>query len=313
MISFTASTAIAQDGDADLIESELFSETPKIEQILSESNPLPPIDRQRLDLVSLYRNQDAQPILEGNALTYRYGFGQPSLVCAPLHVCALKLAPGERISANGLLIGDVTRWKVVQIRVDGDDSLIIGLKPVDAGLKTSLSILTDDRHYHVELLSHPNEYMPMVAFRYDDLEQRAINELIAETLKPTFEAQLPSNIRPEEYRKVALSDLNFDYTVSRCQGRRQPIFRIRAGTGPCRWRPERVYDDGVRTMIVLPKESEREALPSVFVVTAQSDSQLANARFRDGSFIVDRLFDEARLVLGAGRDLQEVRIRRNGK
>ena len=267
--------------------------------VLNPGKPLSEEHQARLALVAAIRDRDPQPILDGNRLTYLYGEGQPSLVCAPLRVCVLALKPGERIANNGVLLGDATRWQVVQIYVDVHDAIHLAFKPNDAGLETSLSIFTDQRHYHIEMLSHLTQYMPFVGFRYQDDALADLNARIA-AADPLGrgsggtsrdDADLPS-----WYGEVSLDDLNFDYDISAC--------------GRCPWRPERVFDDGKRTIIVLPKEASTEALPALLIVGTESDSQVANYRFIDRAFHVDQLFSEARLTLGVGRKRAEVRITR---
>ena len=278
-----------------LAQTEMLdADTPTLDEVLSASTSLEPEHQSRLALVASITEQDAEPQLNGNRLTYRYGTGQPSIVCAPLNICTLSLAPGERIVANGLLLGDTTRWRVVQIRVGSDDTLHIALKPVDAGLRTSMSILTDQRHYHLSLLSHASDYMPSVGFRYDPDPQAELEAMIAATqnqAQPTETLSLPG-----ESTHVAIEDLNFGYDVSACQR--------------CAWRPERVFDDGRKVYIVLPERASTQALPALLIVGSQSDEQIANYRFRDSTYIVDQLFDAAQLVLGVGRSQRSVKITR---
>ena len=261
------------------------------------ADPLPLEQLTRLQLVKAVRKRDSQPIVDGNRLTYLYGAGHPSLVCAPLHVCTLALEPGERIVQNGILLGDATRWIVVQIHVGANDAMHLAFKPVEANLRTSLSILTEARHYHIELLSHPVEYMPLVAFRYESSSLSRINEMADAALGRDAPAnELGGAELPSDYANVRLSDLNFNYRISRCDS--------------CPFRPERVFDDGVRTIIELPKRATRSPLPALLIVGAESNAQIANYRFIDDAFHVDQLFDEARLVVGVGRQRKEVRIAR---
>ena len=276
-----------------------------LEEILSPSKELSPIQQQRLALVDRYRNRDPQPLIEGNRLTYLYGEGQPSLICAPFRICTLALAPGERIAKNGLLIGAATMWHVVQIYVGGDDAIHIALIPKDAGLQTSLSILTtgtDARYYHLELISDPEAYMPLVAFRYETQALDDINDMVAKaqgSRESSLMDERHEQVLLEAYGDLAFDDLNFAYDVSGCRS--------------CAWRPERVFDDGVRTIIVLPETSSTQALPALLIVGADSNTQVFNYRFDEPSYIVDGLFDEARLTLGVGRRQQEVLIRRKSK
>ncbi len=280
-------------------------DTQPLDDLLSPSEALPAVQRERLALVERYLERDPQPLIEGNRLTYLYGEGQPSLICAPFRICTLALAPGERIAENGLLIGAATLWHVVQVYVAGDDAIHISLIPKDAGLRTSLAILTTGkqaRHYHIELISDPEAYMPLVAFRYDTQALDDINSMVARAQgiePPVSSADHLVHALPEDFGEVSLDDLNFGYDVTGCRS--------------CAWRPERVFDDGTRTIIVLPEASTKEPLPALLIVGAKTEAQVVNYRFDDPSYIVDGLFDEARLSLGVGRRQQAVSIRRKAQ
>ena len=288
---------------ASIVASEEPSVT--LEDVLTPSEPLPAAQLERLALVERHLERDPQPLVEGNRLTYLFGVGQPSLICAPFRICTLALAPGERIAEDGLLIGAATMWHVVQIYVAGNDAVHISLIPKDAGLRTSLTILTkgeEARYYHVDLISDPEAYMPLVAFRYESHAREAINAMVAKaqgTEEPSPIVEQIERVLPDDFGNVSINDLYFGYELSGCRS--------------CAWRPERVFDDGTRTIIVLPEASSTQPLPALLIVGAESDSQVFNYRFQDPSYVVDGLFDEARLSLGVGRRQQEISIRRKSR
>ena len=288
-----------------LLAQDVETERSLLEDILSPSEPLSEIQLHRLSLVDRHFGRDPQALIEGNRLTYLYGQGQPSLVCAPFRICTLILAPGERIAEDGLLIGAETMWEVVQIYVAGNDALHIALRPKDAGLRNSLVIITRGphaRYYHVELLSDQTAYMPLVSFRYPGQAQEDINVMISEAQgidDPNSSAEDLNLGLPDDFGSVSLDQLNFAYNVSGCRD--------------CNWRPERVFDDGRRTIIVLPAESTSQPLPLPFIVGKDSKDQLANSHFDDPSIIVHGLFDEALLRRTVGRRQQEVSIHRKSQ
>lgn len=223
-------------------------------------------------------------------------------MCSPLNVCMLRLDRGERLVRNGILIGDSTRWQVVQSFVDSKDITYLGFKPVDAGLETSLTVMTNGRVYHIRLMSHDRDYMPLVSFRYPD-DTSADEEFWDEYERSIGStADDPSAKRLENAPPVVatdwIADLNWDYDVSGCD---------------CPWRPERVYDDGTRTVIDLPAAARTGDLPVLLITGSHSEGQISNHRVVDNRFIVDQLFEEARLVLDVGRSREEVVIRRRVK
>ena len=90
-----------------------------------------------------------------------------------------------------------------------------------------------------------------------------------------------------------VSDLNFNYTLK----------------GRASWKPTRVFDDGEKTYIHLPK---RIADMPVLFARDGGEQVLVNYRIDDGNIVVDGVFDELSLVLGVGRSQEEVRVERKG-
>lgn len=70
-----------------------------------------------------------------------------------------------------------------------------------------------------------------------------------------------------------------------------------------------MFDDGEKTYVHLPKR-----IADMPVLFARDGKQqvLVNYRIDGGNIIVDGVFDELSLVLGVGRDQEEVRIERKG-
>ena len=66
-------------------------------------------------------------------------------------------------------------------------------------------------------------------------------------------------------------------------------------------RPLRVYDDGAKTYIQMKPEMQNREAPALVVIGADGKGEMTNYRVREQTYIVDRLFDRARLVLGRAR------------
>jgi type IV secretory pathway VirB9-like protein len=58
-----------------------------------------------------------------------------------------------------------------------------------------------------------------------------------------------------------------------------------------------------------PEMQNREA-PALVVLGTDGKGEMTNYRIREQTYIVDRLFDRARLVLGSGKKAQKVEISR---
>ena len=228
---------------------------------------------------------------------YAFGAGLPVVVCAPLRVCIIELQSGERIVGEPQ-IGDSVRWNISPgMYGQGEHAThMIVLKPHDTGLDTNLLITTDQRAYYLRLVSKPQEYVARVAFRYPEEEnsQRWQQHLVDQRTQERdtkHEAQLlPAMMTAEK--------LNFGYTVS---------------GGNDHLRPRRVYDDGSKTYIQMKPEMQHREAPVLLVMGTDGKGEMTNYRVREQTYIVDRLFDHARLVLGVGKKAQKVEIRREPK
>lgn len=98
--------------------------------------------------------------------------------------------------------------------------------------------------------------------------------------------------------KLDLRRVNFNYLVQRQKG------------DPPRWTPLRAFDDGAKTYIQFPPGRLTSEAPPLFVLGANGDAQVMNYRVKGDYYVVDRLFDQAELRLGAAPQ-QLVRIVRS--
>jgi len=95
---------------------------------------------------------------------FLYGEVQPSVVCSPLQVCDIELQAGEIV--RDVLVGDTVRWKVDPATSGAPNGQAVHLivKPAEAGLMTSMVVTTSRRTNHIQLKSHPTQYMARVGF-----------------------------------------------------------------------------------------------------------------------------------------------------
>ena len=95
--------------------------------------------------------------------------------------------------------------------------------------------------------------------------------------------------------KVAAVDpaqLNFAYTVA---GPNVP------------WKPIRAFDDGSHVYVQMPAGMKSSEAPAL-LINAGSGTQMVNYRVKGNYYVVDRLFSDAILVSGVGRDQDRVTI-----
>ena len=227
---------------------------------------------------------------------YSYGAGLPTVVCAPLRVCMIELQAGEKIVGEPH-IGDSVRWIISPaIYGSGEQATpVIVLKPQTPGLDTNLLITTDRRAYYLRLISKLEDYVARVAFAYPDDDTRKWQEQIAAQQTAAKQEKHASEVPPA---MIAVEQMNFNYTI---RGGDEHI------------RPVRVFDDGAKTYIQMPPDLQHREAPVLLVVGNDGKGEMTNYRVKDQTYIVDRLFDRANLVLGVGKKAQKVEISRGNK
>ncbi len=77
------------------------------------------------------------------------------------------------------------------------------------------------------------------------------------------------------------------------------------------WKPVRAFDDGTHVSIQMPAGMKASEAPAL-MVAAGSGSQMVNYRVRGDYYVVDRLFDQAVLVSGVGRQQDRETIQYSG-
>jgi type IV secretion system protein VirB9 len=239
------------------------------------------------------------------AVVFAFGGAEPTVVCAVLQVCDVQLQAGEQV--NSINVGDSSRWLITPA-VSGqtpNEVQHLMLKPMDVGLATSLVVTTDRRTYHVALVSRRDDYMPSVAFTYPadtaaqwaNLRLHVAQEAAAEQARVAKETAVPG-AQSANGNQEYLANLRFNYTI----------------TGEANWKPVRVFNDGVKTVIEMPRGLPQGDAPTLVVVrkggavSDDVDTTLVNYRVQDGRYIVDQVFDQAVLVVGVGAKQERVTI-----
>lgn len=257
--------------------------------------PLNPTAAEAARMSETWRSGQNTPAAgpDGRVL-FAYGAGLPIVVCAPLRVCMIELQAGEKITGEPQ-IGDSVRWNISPAmygQADQTTSVIV-LKPQEPGLDTNLLITTDRRAYYLRLVSKPQDYVARVAFSYPEEEnsqkwQQHVLEQRALAQESNRKAQLmPAMITAEK--------LNFNYKIN---GGNEEL------------RPVRVFDDGSKTYIQMRAEVQNREAPVLVVLGTDGKGEMTNYRVQQQTYIVDRLFDRAQLILGAGKKAQKVEISR---
>ncbi|NRP21814.1 hypothetical protein LPJGGPFB_05073 [Ensifer adhaerens] len=212
-------------------------------------------------------------------VVFLYGETQPSVVCSPLQVCDIELQSGEVV--RDVLVGDTVRWKIEPATSGAANGQAIHLvvKPSESGLTTSMVVTTSRRTYHIQLKSHPTQYMARVGFEYPlDMTGRLAD----------INARLDAGSGGQ-----ASERLDFAYSIR----------------GRASWKPTRVYSDGQKTYVQFPKSIRGMDAPVLFVISGGTD-RLVNYRMKDATMVVDFNIERAVLVSGVGWRQEKITIAR---
>lgn len=264
----------------------------------STNNPvLTPQEKAAVAIAKRWRDAGAtgmKPVAgPDGSIRYLFGAQQPSIVCAVLQVCDVELQAGEQV--NSIQLGDTARW-TIEPAISGAGTAEVQhliIKPMDVGLETSLVVTTNRRTYHLRLRSHRTEFMPRVGFTYPE-------EAVAK-----WDAMKSREGRDKRERTIAqtgeyLGDLSFAYDVA----------------GSAAWKPVRVYNDGVKTIIQMPAAMAHTEAPTLLVVRrdgglfTEAETVMVNYRVQGDRYIVDTVFDKALLIAGVGSGQERVTITR---
>lgn len=253
-------------------------------------------ERAALAMIKKWRvpaNAGLKPVLgENGTVKFVYGSQQVSIVCAVLQICDVALQPGEQV--NSIHIGDQARW-LVEPAITGtgrSETQHLIIKPMDVGLSTSLIVTTNRRSYHMQLRSHRRKFMPRVAFIYPE-DVLAKFDAIKSHRRYEAEARNLQVLPTGEY----LGDLDFGYEVS----------------GTTRWKPVRVYNDGIKMIIQMPSTITQTDAPTLLVLRDtgwfESDKkEIINYRMQGDRYIVDGIPEKVILIAGVGSNQERITI-----
>ena len=274
----------------------------------AQPTPVPPTGAELLaqqptevrEAIKLHATSGRWPMYKTDReVLYAYDQGPAPVVdCEPLRTTDIQLQGGETIT--DVAMGDTERWMATPAS-SGDPSDPVphlAVKPQAAGITTNLTIYTTKHIYHLSLRSRPGHAMQEVEFYYPDELLDAMKKADATAAQAKAgsgtEVDPPGAIVP--VASVDPGQLNFSYTIS---GPQMP------------WKPVRAFDDGTHVYIQMPAGMKSSEAPAL-MVAAGSGSQMVNYRVRGDYYVVDRLFDQAVLVSGVGRQQDRETIAYSG-
>ena len=254
--------------------------------------PLSKIDQEALKIARQHNQNGVKPVPgEFGSVEFTFGYSQPTIICAPLKVTDIALQEGEKI--NSLQLGDTVRWTLNPM-ISGEgatERIHIVVKPKDVGLETNLIVATNMRVYNIRLKSTKTQYLPRVSFIYPEVEMARWQAL---TQRKAQEKERDTIPETNEY----LGNLDFNYEIE----------------GSASWKPVRVYNDGQKMVIELPKSALTNEVPTLLVlrdeggVFSDEESEIVNYRLQGNRFIVDQIPEKVVLITGVGSNQTRVTV-----
>jgi P-type conjugative transfer protein TrbG len=238
-----------------------------------------------------YRKTGKAPnVITDGFIRFAYSnLNQPIVNCEPFQETIITLQPGEKFTS--ITSGDpqnLSYMVAVSGSSTGTETQQVLVKPSIARMSTNLVIATDRRIYNIFIVVGvpKNKTTRNVAFWYPDEMIANINQNIVK--------QNDIDMNAEKMPQLNLLKANFDYKVS--------------GDNPS-WTPQRVFDDGKRTWIQMPPNTDNKNIPTVLIQSDSGQDMHYNQSYYSPYIIIDGIFKSAKLVAGVGSNQVEVDIK----
>ena len=282
----------------------------------------------KLDLLDA--KQVAGTAYKAGLVTFAYGAGIPTVVCALLELTDLAFEKGESILS--VQLGDSVRWNIESaISGSANDSVEhLIVKPLEAGLKTSMLITTDRRTYHIRLKSTEADFMPAVVFSYPNSLKLPSKKHYGDDSYLQYTSNYDSNEDHNDYSETNSSLKNYSSVQNvSYEGNSRPALNVAATyndstqrrnynysvDGDSKIIPQNVYDDGKRTFIVMNNPINSSYLPVLQEISSESflffgedKTNTINFTYFDNTFVVDGIYSHLRLISKNGEEKQSADV-----
>lgn len=255
-------------------------------------------------------------ITPDGVLQYPYGFYQPVIPCKIGMICDIRLGPGEVLM--DWAISDMGNWQMYSKksgRGDGSaaepslafsgsgDNLIphILIKPTAAATTTNLVVLTNKRTYDMLLKATNSDYVLSAGFYFPNMMMQGVEDekqkLRERVSNGDGSGDADANA-PDSAYNVNMSALNYnDYEIS---------------GDDVSWKPTAVIDDGEKVWI---KFANGNQISPILVETNPDNPSQPYKLIRyfpqpGNMYLVNRMFDEAMLLVGINDQTKIVYIKR---
>lgn len=259
--------------EVDIEKTVVYVERPVYYPAVAESDRP---DSTGKDAVKESTSSSLQSPSQFNYGTMYYDFGDDftfEIYCQPYRVTDIILEPGEQVIEMPFLSEEKV-WEIGAgvSRTGGVDTQHFFLKPAYSGLVTAFIIITDRRVYHLLLKSYKDAYMTQVKWKYPNTMP----------FKLSSDKLNGGSSSLEDALRVDPRYLSFDYKMSYSLFKR-PY-----------WLPQRVYDDGRKTYIVMDETVLHMATPVIF----NKRNQRVNYFVEKNLIVINELIERVTIRIG---------------
>jgi type IV secretion system protein VirB9 len=154
-------------------------------------------------------------------------------------------------------------------------------------------VTTSKRTYMIKLKSSNYGYVVRAGFYYPSQEVISYNNQQTANKNSEFDNSQSKSL-------IELSKLNYQYEIV---GKDYD------------WKPLQVFDDNISVYIKLPSDISSRSLPGLCIVNQLDKSQceLVNFKYNHQFYIINKLFEEAKLMNGFGKHADTIIIRKKHK
>ena len=215
---------------------------------------------------------------------------QPIINCEPFQETIIALEPGERFTS--ITSGDpknLSYMVAVAGAATGVEIQHVLVKPAAPKMSTNLVIVTDKRVYNILIVvGARGEVTRNVSFWYPQQMISSVNNSIDKKNDVAMNA--------EKMPQLNLANANFNYKLD-----------YDSWSKPS-WYPVRVFDDGKRTWIELPKGADSKNIPTVLIQTDSGQDSKYQQSYYSPYILIEGVFGQAKLISGVGGDQVQVDI-----
>lgn len=230
---------------------------------------------------------DVRPVKGKDGIVlFPYGEQQAQIICQPLQLCDISFEAGEYMTSNPI-IGDEVRWTVYDAvsQENGKTVQHLTMKPHQAGLDTSLMVPTNKRTYMIRLRSSDYGYVSRSAFFYPkefNINPKLQNQAAAD-VKSVNGTTVNNSDAIKLNATTGISNLDFNYQI---KGK------------DYKWKPLRVFSDGVHTYIQMPSGFKQDDSPTFNILGPGDTPEIVNWDLINNVYVIDKIFSKGEMVIG---------------